>query len=74
VLYMESWFEDEDYYYIVLEICPHESLMELMAARQILTECVQYDPNRCSSSRSRRCSRRSRRCSRRSSSRHIGRS
>lgn len=38
VLYMDSWFEDDDYVYIVLEICPHESLLELMTARKTLTE------------------------------------
>ena len=24
VLYMDSWFQDESYYYLILEICPHQ--------------------------------------------------
>lgn len=24
ILYMDSWFEDENYYYLILELCPHE--------------------------------------------------
>lgn len=41
MLFMESYFEDEEFYYIVLEICPHESLLELLAARKTVTE---YEP------------------------------
>jgi hypothetical protein len=41
VLFMESFFEDDDFYYIVLEICPYESLFELLAARRTLTEYAQ---------------------------------
>ena len=41
VLFMESFFEDDDFYYIVLEICPYESLLELLAARRTLTEYAQ---------------------------------
>jgi cell cycle serine/threonine-protein kinase CDC5/MSD2 len=41
VLFMESFFEDDEFFYIVLEICPHESLLELLAARKTLTEYEQ---------------------------------
>lgn len=41
VLFMESFFEDDDFYYIVLEICPYESLLELLTARRVLTEYAQ---------------------------------
>ena len=24
ILYMDSWFQDDEYYYLILEICPHQ--------------------------------------------------
>ena len=46
VLFMESFFEDDDFCYIVLEICPHESLLELLTARKTLTEYEQSEVHR----------------------------
>eukprot|EP01043_Picozoa_sp_COSAG02_P118028 COSAG02_NODE_54601_length_295_cov_0.780612_1_plen_46_part_01 len=37
VLFMDSFFEDNEFFYIVLEMCPHETLLELLTARKTLT-------------------------------------
>ncbi len=36
VLYMDSWFQDESYYYLILEMCPHQVRCAIPIARGTL--------------------------------------